>query len=102
MEGDRVTVRLSGRIDAANSAQVKQEILQAAAGREDAPLFLDMEQLTYISSSGLRAIIQIRKTCPELSLINVNPAIYEILEISGFTEIMPVQKAYREVSVEGC
>ena len=29
-------------------------------------------------------------------------AVYEILDITGFTELLPVERAYRSVSVEGC
>ena len=37
-----------------------------------------------------------------MCITEVNPPIYEILEMTGFTEIMRVEKAYRIVSVEGC
>ena len=39
---------------------------------------------------------------PELRLAGVPAAVYEILDITGFTELLPVERAYRSVSVEGC
>ena len=63
---------------------------------------LDAADLEYISSAGLRVILRLKKTYPDLRIINVNSEVYEILDMTGFTEIMPVEKAYRVVSVEGC
>ena len=31
----------------------------------------------------------------DLRIVNVSSAVYEILEMTGFTEMMPVEKAYR-------
>jgi uncharacterized protein (TIGR02172 family) len=63
---------------------------------------LDASALEYISSAGLRVILRLKKTNPELRIVNVSSEVYEILDMTGFTEIMPVEKAYRVVSVEGC
>ncbi len=68
----------------------------------DFPLVLDASELDYISSAGLRVLLHIQKTVPDMCITGVNPPIYEILEMTGFTEIMRVEKAYRIVSVEGC
>ena len=59
-------------------------------------------RLEYISSAGLRVILRLKKAHPDLRIINVNSEVYEILDMTGFTEMMPVEKAYRVVSVEGC
>lgn len=37
-----------------------------------------------------------------LTLLNVSPEVYDILEMTGFTEMMTVKKAYRHLSVENC
>ncbi len=97
-----LVIALSGRIDSGNSAQTEADIQAKRNGCEKAAVVLDMEKLEYISSAGLRVILRVKKVCPDLRLINVNPEVYEILEMTGFTEIMTVEKAYRTVSVEGC
>ena len=93
-------IPIKGRIDSANAAQVEQTIQAQIAGQTE--LVLDAQELDYISSAGLRVILRIRKEHPELRIINVNSDVYEILDMTGFTEMMPVEKAYRVVSVEGC
>ena len=95
-----MTVQLKGRIDSSNAAQVEQELLPQLAGQSE--VVLDAQELAYISSAGLRVILRIRKDYPSLRIVNVNSDVYEILEMTGFTDMMPVEKAYRVVSVEGC
>ena len=97
-----VTVKLSGRIDSTNSAEVESAVMKQLEGITDTVITLDSEELEYISSAGLRVILRLKKTWPDLRIINVSPEVYEILETTGFTEMMTVEKAYRVVDVEGC
>ncbi len=95
-------IKLSGRIDSKNSAQMEQTIIDGMAGRSASAVVLDASGLEYISSAGLRVILRLKKKCPDIRIINVNPDVYEILEMTGFTEIITVEKAYRVISVDGC
>ncbi|MBO4422557.1 MAG: ATP-binding protein [Clostridia bacterium] len=97
-----VTVYLSGRIDSGNAAAVEADVFAKLAGKGGAGVILDAAELDYISSAGLRVILRVKKAYPDLTVKNVNPEVYEILEMTGFTEMMTVEKAYRTVSVEGC
>ena len=97
-----ITVLLSGRIDSANAAATEASIQAQLAGKGDIPVTLDASGLEYISSAGLRVILRLKKIYPELKIAEVNPEVYEIFEMTGFTEMMTVEKAYRVVSVEGC
>ena len=99
---DKTTVRLEGRIDSGNAAQVEETITAQLAGQNPAAVVLDASELAYISSAGLRVILRLKKTYPALSIENVNSEVYEILDMTGFTEMLQVSKAYRVVSVEGC
>ena len=94
-----MTIQLKGRIDSTNAAQLEQALQQQIAGQTE--VVLDAQALDYISSAGLRVILRIRKEHPELRIIHVNSEVYEILDMTGFTEMMAVEKAYRVVSVEG-
>ncbi len=97
-----VMIRLSGRIDSANSAEIENDILKQLEGKTDTAVTLDVEELEYISSAGLRVILRVKKTWPDVRIINASPEVYEILETTGFTEMMTVEKAYKVISVEGC
>lgn len=91
--------RLNGRIDTSNAAEFEKDLL-AAAGTEN--IELDAENLEYISSAGLRVLLKLRKQQGKLKVINVNSDVYEILEVTGFSEMLEVKKALRTISLEGC
>lgn len=95
-------IELIGRIDSTNAAKVEEEINALRAENSGLAMVLDADKLDYISSAGLRVILRLRKSNAGLKIINVNIEVYDILEMTGFTEMLPVEKAYRRISVEGC
>lgn len=98
----KMIIELSGRIDSANASKVEEDILARLSGHAGEEVVLDAGDLLYISSAGLRVILRLRKSNPDMKLINVGTDVYDILEMTGFTEMMTVEKAFRVVSVEGC
>lgn len=102
MEQQIMTIALSGHIDSNNAPEVEAQVMAQREARPHQELILDLKELAYISSAGLRVILRLRKLEPQLKLINVSADVYEILDMTGFTEMMPVEKAYRTLSVEGC
>ena len=101
-ENNVLTVFLCGHIDSANAAEIEAQI---TAEREKTPaenVIIDAEKLEYISSAGLRILLRIRKEMPDMKIINTSSEVYEILDVTGFTEMIPVEKAYRVISVDGC
>ena len=101
-DGNKLIVELKGHIDSANALEVEKEINKAISSEACEELLLDAADLTYISSAGLRIILRLRKEMKELKIINVSPEVYEIFDMTGFTEIVDIQKAYRVIAVEGC
>ena len=95
-------VSLSGHIDSNNASEIEKELFSALSGSTGVPVAIDAERLEYISSAGLRVLLHLRKAHPELRIINVGSQVYEILDMTGFTQMISVEKAYRTVSVEGC
>ena len=97
-----LTVALKGRIDSGNAVETEKEIQAQidSAGAES--IILDAEDLEYISSAGLRVILHIRKDHPNLKIINVRPEVYDIFDMTGFNQMMKIEKGYKIVSVEGC
>ena len=93
---------LSGKIDSNNASKIEKESMDLISQYSPASVLIDLEKLEYISSAGLRAVLKIRKKVADTRLINASPAVYEIFDVTGFTEMLDIQKAYRVVSVEGC
>ena len=101
-ENETLTILLRGHIDSANAQEVESAIDEARAANPAKSVIVDCRDLTYTSSAGLRVILRLKKAVPDTKLINVSSEVYEILDMTGFTEMMEIQKAYRKISVEGC
>ncbi|MBQ3275781.1 MAG: anti-sigma factor antagonist [Oscillospiraceae bacterium] len=97
-----LTLNLKGHIDSANAAGVESVIQTLCAETAPKRVLVDCEGLQYISSAGLRVILRLKKAVGDTKLVNVSSDVYEVFEMTGFTEMMDISKAYRVVSVEGC
>ncbi len=99
---NQTKIALAGRIDSGNAQKVEAEIMALAGGKRNVPVIVDAEGLEYISSAGLRVLLHLRKENPDIRILNVRPDVYEILDMTGFTQMMTVKRAYRVVDVTGC
>ena len=95
-------IAIEGRIDASNAALAEEQIFAIKKENEGKHTVIDADNLEYISSAGLRVILKIRKEEPKLAIINVAPEVYDVFDMTGFTDMITVEKAYRRMSVEGC
>ena len=103
LENNILTIVLDERIDSVNDRQTEAELNAALDAAPNAALVLDAAALTYISSAGLRVLLRLhRKTPRKIRILNVRPEVYDIFEVTGFTELFDVRKKLREVSVDGC
>ena len=93
--------KLIGRIDTTNVDKIENNIKEEIKDY-DGDIVFDAENLEYISSAGLRMILRTKKTNNKTKVINCNREIYEIFEMTGFSEMMDISKAYRNISVDGC
>lgn len=101
-ENGVLTIYLEGNVDTTNAEMVGKEIDDIRSENPVGPVVLDLENLKYISSAGLRQILRLKKREPEFKIINCSSDIYEIFDMTGFTEMMDIEKGYRQMSVEGC
>ena len=101
-ENSVLTVYLEGRITADNSADVGKEIEEILEKEPHNELVFNCGKLEYIASAGLRVVLRTKKKEPALKMVDVKSEVYDIFEMTGFTEMMDIEKAYREISVDGC
>ena len=99
---DILYIAIEGRVDASNAVQVEEEIFNIKKQNPEKHIVIDADRLEYISSAGLRVVLRLRKEVPKLAIINVSADVYEVLDMTGFTDMVTVEKAYRRMSVEGC
>ena len=102
VENGKLTIFLEGKIDSLNAPTVEKSIQEQVREHPCESVELDCDRLEYCTSAGLRVILRLSQEVEDTKLINVHSDLYNILEMTGFTEMLEVQKAYRVLSVENC
>lgn len=102
LDKDILYIAVAGRIDASNASAAEEEIFRIKKDNPGKHVVVDADKLEYISSAGLRVVLRLRKEEPKLAIINVAADVYEVLDMTGFTDMVTVEKAYQRMSVEGC
>ena len=92
LEGEKLTLALEGRLDTTTAPKL-QEVLIPALG-ETSDLNLDFSGLAYVSSAGLRVLLMGQKTAKgkgvNLTVSHVSDEIMEVLEMTGFSEMLTI------------
>ena len=98
-----VTLYFEGRFDTMATKQATDDIEQQLKGCAPVKsLVCDASKLEYISSSGLRVFLALAKQYKDFRVTETSSDVYQVLEMTGFTKIMNVEKAMRRFSVDGC
>ena len=88
LDKDILYIDLEGRIDASNAAAAEGEIFGIKNANPEKHVVIDADKLEYISSAGLRVILRLRKEEPKLAIINVAADVYEVFDMTGFTDMV--------------
>ena len=91
-EGSRLTVALKGRLDTLSAPQL-EEVLHSEL-RDVTELVIDMQELEYITSAGLRVVLAAKKIMTvqgSMELQHVNELIREVFRATGFGDILTIQ-----------
>lgn len=85
-------LRLEGRLDTATAPAAEEAFLKVAS--EYRELELNLSNLVYVSSAGLRVLLVLQKQMIRqggtLTLSHMTPAVVEIFEMTGFSDILTV------------
>ena len=101
-ENGVLTLCVTGTIDARNAPEFESKVHALTEMHPVDVIVLNCDGLEYVSSAGLRVILRLKNEGKDVRLVNVHGGLYEILETTGFTEMMTVQRGYRMVSIQGC
>ena len=102
IDKDILYIAIDGRIDASNANAAGEKIFSIKNDNPGKHTVIDADKLEYISSAGLRVILKLRKEEPKLAIINVAADIYDVFDMTGFTDMVTVEKAYPRMSIDGC
>lgn len=87
-----ITLAIVGRLDTTTAPDLEKEIDNLGDIKE---LIVDMKELEYTSSAGLRALLKAQKLMNEkgsMKVTNVNETIMEVFDITGFSEMLTIEK----------
>ena len=90
-DGSALVVALEGRLDTTTAPELEQELKSSLDGITD--LTLDMTNLDYISSAGLRVLLSAHKimlTQGKMKVTNASEIVREVFEVTGFSDILTI------------
>jgi anti-sigma B factor antagonist len=93
-QSDQIThLALRGKLDTAGVGEIELKFTSHTVPRAK-PLLLDMSEVTFLASLGLRMLLTVAKALDRLGaktvLLNLQPAVREVLSLSRFDQLMPV------------
>jgi anti-sigma B factor antagonist len=96
---DIVTLSLAGKLDTTSAKAFEEKILgQIEAG--DRRFIIDLAQLDYVSSSGLRVLLLASKRLSsangKIALCSLKDQVKEVFDIAGFSSIFPIFGSHDE------
>ena len=92
VNGSDLTLMIDGRIDANTAPQLEAELTKSLGGMVN--LIIDLKNLTYISSAGLRVLLVAQKQMMKqgaMRVINVCDAVMDVFEMTGFSDILTIE-----------
>ncbi len=91
-DGENLTLQLGGRLDTTTAPDLEKVVNSDLDDVKN--LVLDMKELKYVSSAGLRVLLTLQKKMIKqgsLKLLNVCDEIKEVLDITGFTSFLTIE-----------
>lgn len=92
LNANALKIEIAGRLDTSTAPALDAEIRDV--GEDITDLVLDLGQLDYISSAGLRVVLAAQKKMNKqgkMTVVNVNEDVMEIFEITGFSDILTIE-----------
>jgi anti-anti-sigma factor len=98
--GDVIVIYLKGRLDVHLSADIEKEINRIIKDEPQAHLLLNLAEVEYMSSSGLRIFVSTMRILKEsqrkLKLCNMNNAVKKIFEVVELMDMFEIYDSEEE------
>ncbi len=91
-ENGKLTIFVSGRMDTVSAPELEQAIKSNIDDAQE--LVLDLSEMSYTSSAGLRVLLVAHKLMSKkggMTVTGVNESVMEVLEITGFSDILDIK-----------
>lgn len=99
-EGDALRLGFPERVTSVNAPEVREEVFALLSLHPHTALVADFAETAYISSAGLRIIMELVRREKQFTVINVSSEVYEIFDVTGFLHMVDIRRKAREISLE--
>ena len=89
LDGGKLSLKISGRLDTNTSPQLEAELKLDGVNE----VSFDLTELEYVSSAGLRVFLTAQKAMNEqgfMTVLNPGELVREVFEVTGFNDILTV------------
>ena len=91
-------IKLAGRMDAQGAPEIEQKVMDHASSHRS--IIVDMTAVDFLASVGIRTLLLVAKAVAKrggkMVLLNPDPNIAKILEISGIDSLIPTHRSLDE------
>ena len=91
-ENNKMVIELDGRLDTNTAPKLEEEISNMIDNIEN--LQINMENLQYIASAGLRVLLSLHKKITKkgtMVIVGANETIMEVFKVTGFSDILTIK-----------
>jgi len=81
-------LRMSGELDNRSATATAETVRRLADAEPSVPFDLDLSDITFIDSVGLRELLRLRQRLPSLRIVAVNPRVQRLFEITGTAALL--------------
>ena len=92
-DGDTIQLNVNGKIDTITSGDFQNAVLSSF--QKCNTLVINFQDVTYISSAGLRALVLGQKTAASkggsMKIINTNKTVDDVFKVTGFNKMLNIE-----------
>ena len=89
-ENGNLTVKVIGKLDTMTAPKLEEELSKNINGVQE--IIFDLEELKYISSSGIRVLLTIKKKIGNMKILKPTEEVMEVFEITGLSDVFDIEK----------
>lgn len=101
LEEKTLTLYFVGELNSYNADGKEKEIEDTLKNESFNKLILNFGELKYISSAGLRIVLKLKQKYNDVSIVDASLEVYDVLSMTGFTNMMEIKKALKQVDITG-
>ena len=89
-ENEKLTVKIIGKLDTMTSPKLEEELSKKIDGIQE--IIFDLEELKYISSSGIRVLVSTKKKIGNMKILKPTDEVMDVFNITRLVNVFNIEK----------